>query len=81
MTLQNGLADWVSLVAELLSFICLAVFVLYTGRYVSSSKTGSADTAENVKVANGVKNGIMTALVGIGLCQAVVIIAQALFIK
>ncbi len=81
MTLQNGLADWVSLVAELMSFICLAVFILYTGKYVQATKTGSADSAEGVKVTTGVKNGIMTALVGIGLCQAVIIIAQALFVK
>lgn len=81
MALQNGLADWVSLVAELLSFVCLAVFIIYTGKFVSSAKSGNAESAENVKVTTGVKNGIMTALVGIGLCQAVIIIAQALFVK
>ncbi|MBR3280323.1 MAG: hypothetical protein IKI57_00555 [Clostridia bacterium] len=80
MLLQNGLADWVSLVAELLSFVCLAVFILYTGKYVKTSKQGG-DAAESVKTTAGVRNGIMTALVGIGLCQAVVIVAQALFVK
>jgi hypothetical protein len=64
-----------------MSFICLAVFILYTGKYVSSTKSGTADSAEGVKVTTGVKNGIMTALVGIGLCQAVIIVAQALFVK
>ena len=80
MVLQNGLADWVSLVAELLSFVCLAVFILYTGKYVKTSRQGG-DTAENVKTTAGVRNGIMTALVGIGICQAAVIVAQALFVK
>ena len=78
---QRGLADWVSLVAEILSFVCLAVFILYTGKFISSVGKGGSDAGENVKVNNGVKNGIMTALVGIGICQAVVIVAQALFAK
>ena len=79
--LQNGLADWVSLVAEILSFACLAVFIVYAGKYITTSKSASSGAAENVKVTEGVKNGIMTALVGIGICQAVIIVAQALFIK
>ena len=79
--IQNSLADWVSLCAEILSFVCLAVFILYTGKYLNTTKGGSSDTAENVKVTNGVKNGIMTALVGIGICQAVIIVAQALFVR
>ena len=82
MSLQTGLADWVSLVAELLSFVCLAVFILYTGKYVKTSKNGTTDgAAESVKTTTGVRNGIMTALVGIAVCQAVVIVAQAIFIK
>ena len=81
MTLQTGLADWVSLVAELLSFVCLAVFILYTGKYVKTSKGSTDGAAENVKTTTGVRNGIMTALVGIAVCQAVVIVAQAIFIK
>ena len=75
---KSGLADWVSLVAEILSFVCLTVFAIYTGRFVTSSKNGS-EASE--KVADGVRNGIMTCLVGIGICQAVVIVAQTLFIK
>ncbi len=75
--LTNGLADWVSLVAEVLSFVCLAAFIIYTGKYVSSSKNGTTtDTAENIKVAAGIRDGIMTCLIGIGICQAVVIVAQ-----
>lgn len=79
--IQSGLADWVSLVAEILSFVCLAAFILYTGKFLNISKGGNGDSAENVKVTTGVKNGIMTTLVGIGLCQAVIIVAQALFVK
>ena len=78
---QNSLADWVSLVAEILSFVLLAVFIIYTGKYLDSTKTGSGEAAENVKVTTGVKNGIMTALVGIGVCQAVIIVAQAVLVK
>ena len=81
VAVQRGLADWISLVAELLSFVCLAVFIVYTGKYISTNSKGASDSGENVKVNNGIKNGIMTALVGVGLCQAVVIVAQALFIK
>ena len=78
--LERGLADWVSIVAEVLSFVCLAMFILYTGKYLNSAK-GGATGEENVKVTTGVRNGIMTALVGIGLCQAVIIVAQAIFAK
>ena len=79
--LERGLADWVSLVAEILSFVCLAVFILYTGKFLNTTKGQASDSGENVKVTDGIKNGIMTALVGIGLCQAVVIVAQAIFAK
>ncbi len=34
---QRGLADWVSIVAEMLSFICLIVFILYTGKYLKGN--------------------------------------------
>ncbi len=80
IAVQNSLADWVSLVAEILSFVCLAIFAIYTGRYISTSKNASSE-GEGVKTTEGVKNGIMTALIGIAICQAVVIIAQALFVK
>ncbi len=78
--LQRGLADWVSLVAEILSFVCLAVFILYTGKFLNTSKDASSGE-ENVKVTTGIKNGIMTALVGIGVCQAVIIVVQAVLAK
>ncbi len=78
--ISRGLADWVSLVAEILSFVCLAVFILYAGKFLGTSKSAN-DGEENVKVTTGIKNGIMTALVGIGICQAVIIVAQALFAR
>ena len=79
--IQRGLADWVSLVAEILSFVCLAVFILYTAKFLNTSKGQPSESGENVKVTDGLKNGIMTALVGIGVCQAVIIVAQAIFAK
>ncbi len=79
----RGLADWVSLVAEILSFVCLAVFVLYAGRLLNANKgqTSSDTDTTATKVNTGVKNGIMTALVGIAICQAVIIVAQVIYAK
>ncbi len=82
--ITRSLADWVSLVAEILSFVCLAVFILYAGRLLNGQKggqSGDAQDATATRVNSGVKNGIMTALVGIALCQAVIIVAQAIFAK
>ncbi len=79
--ITRSLADWVSLVAEILSFVCLAVFILYAGRLLNANKGQTQGEADATKVSTGVKNGIMTALVGIALCQAVIIVAQAVFIK
>ena len=79
--IQKGLVDWVSLVAEMLSFICLVVFILYMGKYLKASKPQGEASAEGVKVTDGVRNGVMTALVGIGICQAVIIVAQVIFAK
>lgn len=77
----RSLADWVSLVAEILSFLCLAVFIVYAGRYLSQSSKGQPEGEEQIKTSNGIKNGVMTALVGIALCQAVIIVAQIVFVK
>lgn len=80
--ITRNLADWVSLVAEILSFVCLIVFILYAGKLLNINKNqsqGGTEDATATKVSAGVKNGIMTALVGIALCQAVIIVAQALF--
>ena len=81
--MSRNLADWVSLVAEILSFVCLTVFIIYAGRLLNANKgqTSGEQDASTTKVNAGVKNGIMTALVGIALCQAVIIVAQALFAK
>ena len=77
----RSLADWVSLVAEILSFLCLAVFILYTGKFLSNPSINKPEGEEQIKTSNGVKNGVMTALVGIALCQAVIIVAQVIFVK
>ena len=82
---SRSLADWVSLVAEILSFVCLTVFILYAGKLLNINKgqgtTSGEQDATATRVSTGVKNGIMTALVGIALCQAVIIVAQAIFAK
>ena len=80
---SRNLADWVSLVAEILSFVCLTIFIIYAGRLLNTNKgqASSEEDATATRVNAGVKNGIMTALVGIALCQAVIIVAQALFAK
>jgi len=82
--LYRGLGDWISLVAEVLSFVCLFVFITYIGKYLFISKTkgGSSNTdGEYAKQEAGLKNGIMTGLVGIALCQAVIIVAQIVLVK
>ena len=83
--ITRDLADWVSLVAEILSFVCLAVFIIYAGKLLKINKDsttgGDQQDTTATKVSSGVKNGIMTTLVGIALCQAVIIVAQALFAK
>ena len=83
--LYRGLGDWISLVAEVLSFVCLFIFITYVAKYLFISKNkGSASgnaSAEYTKVETGLKNGIMTGLVGIALCQAVIIVAQIVMVK
>lgn len=76
-TLARGLGDWVAIVAEILSVLCLLIFAIYMGRFFSikTDKNSENDT----KVAPGVKNGMMTALVGIAICQAAIIVAQLCF--
>ena len=78
---QRSLADWVSLVAEVLSLLCLVMFIIYTGRFVSHSNKPIENKEEDEKFVNGIKNGVMTSLVGIAICQAAIIVAQAIFVK
>lgn len=71
------LGDWIAIVAEILTVLCLVVFALYMGRFFSI-KTDK-DTENDSKVAPGVRNGMMTALVGMAICQAAIIVAQICF--
>jgi len=43
----NGLADWVTIVAEILSILCLVVFAIYMGRFVTI-KTGKEEQDDKV---------------------------------
>ena len=74
---SRGLGDWITIVAEVLSVLCLVVFAVYMGRFFSI-KTDK-DTENDTKVAPGVKNGMMTALVGIAIAQAAIIVSQLCF--
>lgn len=72
----KSLGDWVIVVAEILSILCLVVFALYMGRFVTL-KTGKEEADD--KVIHGVRNGMMTTLVGMAFCQAAVIVARLCF--
>ena len=74
---ERTLGSWVSIVAEILSVLCLVVFALYMGRFLSI-KTDK-DTENDTKVTPGVRNGMMTALVGMAICQAAIIVSQICF--
>jgi hypothetical protein len=74
----RSLVDWVSLVAEILSLFGLVVFILYIGKFITSTNKGEE---MDDKTSNHIKNGVMTSLVIIALCQAVIIVVQAVFVK
>ncbi len=80
-TVTRSLTDWVSLVAEILSLLCLIVFILYTAKFIKHSKESNGNAEENAKFITGIKNGVMTSLVGIAICQAVIIVMQVVFGK
>ncbi len=80
-TVTRGLADWVSLVAEVLSLLCLVMFIIYTGKFITHSNKVGETTEGDQKFSDGIKNGVMTSLVGIAICQAAIIVAQAVFVK
>lgn len=73
----KGLSDWISIVAELLSVFCLIMFAIYMGRFFSIKTDNDAENDK--KVAPGVKNGMMTCLIGIAICQAAIIVTQLVF--
>ena len=76
-SISRDLGDWVAIVAEILSVLCLIIFAIYMGRFFSI-KTDK-DSENDTKVAPGVKNGMMTALIGIAICQAAIIVSQLCF--
>jgi len=75
--LARSLGDWVTIVAEVLTFTCLIIFAVYMGRFFSIRTDKDAENDE--KVLPGVRNGMMTALVGIALAQAALIVARLCF--
>ena len=75
--LAKGLGEWVTIVAEILTFLCLIIFAIYMGRFFSI-KTDK-DSENDEKVSQGVRNGMMTALVGVAISQAAIIVARLCF--
>ena len=75
--LSRGLGDWIIIVAELLSVLCLVVFAVYMGRYVTLVGDKKAELDD--KTVKGVHNGIVTTLVGIAICQAAMIVSKICF--
>lgn len=72
--IARGLGEWVTIVAEILTFLCLIIFAIYMGRFFEV-KTDK----DEEKVAHGVRNGMMTALIGVAICQAAIIVARICF--
>ena len=75
--LEKGLADWIAIVAEIISVLCIIIFAMYMGRFFSIKTDKDAENDE--KVLPGVKNGMMTALIGIALAQAAIIVSHLCF--
>lgn len=71
------LGDYISIVAEFLTVFCLIIFAMYMGRFlaVNTKNNSEGDT----KIISGLKNGMMTALIGMAICQAAIIVAQLIF--
>ncbi len=64
-------------VASILSLVCLVFFIMYMGKYLSDKKDSDtqASAEAKAKTSEGVKNGIMTTLIGIAICQATIVVA------
>lgn len=73
----KSLGTWISIVAQILSLLCLIVFAIYMGRFITV-KTDK-DPENDEKVVPGVRNAMMTALVGIAICEAAMIVAKLCF--
>lgn len=75
--ITRSLGDWMTIVAEIVAVLCLVIFAIYMGRYLTVKADG--DSEENKKILSGTRNGIMTSIVGIALCQALIIVSQLCF--
>lgn len=69
----QNIGNWVTIIAEILSVLCLLVFTIYLARFLSIKNNGEE------KVVVGVRNGVITGLVGMAVCQAVIIVSQLCF--
>lgn len=69
--------DWIAIIAEILSVLCLIVFAIYMGRFITVKTDKNPENDE--KIIPGVRNAMMTALIGIALCQAAMIVAKLCF--
>lgn len=75
--LARDLGDWGTLVCEILSVLLLVVFAIYMGRFFSIKTDKDAENDE--KVLPGVKNCMMTMLIGIAFLQAAIIVFKTCF--
>lgn len=73
----KSLGDWVSIIAEILSVLCLIIFAIYMGRFITVKTDNDPENDE--KIIPGVRNAMMTSLVGIAICQAAMIVAKLCF--
>lgn len=72
-----GLTSWIALVSEILSVLLIVIFAIYLSKFLKLKS--SKDSEPDEKVLNGVRNGVMTSLVGVALCQAVIIVTKLFF--
>lgn len=74
---SKSLGDWVAIIAEILSVLCIVVFTIYLGKFISLKSKKEEEIDE--KLVKGVKNGVVTTLIGVAICQAAIIVAQLCF--
>lgn len=77
LAVAKSLGDWVTVVAEILSVLCIIIFAMYMGRFFSIKTDKDGENDE--KVLPGVRNGMMTTLIGVAICQAAIIVARLCF--
>lgn len=72
----KSMGEITEIVAMILSILCLVVFAIYLGKFLAIKNDG---VEENDKMLPHLSNGMMTALVGIAVCQAVMVVAKLCF--